>query len=73
MKNLYLEKLKRMDGQTLMDECNATGKIMERKEPMTYDEKFRALLCFKYAIARSDFSEEDKDMLRTAVRVMRLL
>lgn len=72
MKNIYLEKLKRMNDEELIKEVEVHGKIMERNHPMTKDEKARALLCFRFALNREDISTDDKMMLATAIRVLRL-
>jgi hypothetical protein len=73
MTHLYLAKLKRMDKEQLMAEVERHGKIMEKKEPMSEEDKNRALMCFKWAHAKGDFDERDKEMLLVAIRVMRLL
>ena len=73
MKHLYLEKLKRMSAEELLKECEVQGKVMENNHPMTKEEKARAYMCFKFAHARGNLSQEDKDMLALAIRVLRLL
>lgn len=73
MKNLYLEKLKRMSDEELIDECEKMGKIMERLSPMTKEEKSRAYMCFRFVAARPDISEDNRIMLQTALKVLRLL
>ena len=72
MKNLYLEKLKRMTLDKLLDECEMHGRKMEQPVMMK-EEKFRALLCFKYALTKKEIAEEDQAMLRTAIRILRIL
>lgn len=73
MKHLYLERLKRMTTEQLMEELNKHGKIMERHSPMTAEEKSRAYMAFKWAHAKGDFAPEDKDMMAAAIRILRLL
>jgi hypothetical protein len=73
VKNLYTEKLKKMSEDELLNEIEKHGKIMERKEPMTKDEKARALMCFRYAMNLPDIGNENRLMLATAIRVLRIL
>lgn len=40
---------------------------------MTKDERFRAMLCFKYLLTRKELAEEDAAMLRMAIRILRIL
>jgi len=70
-KNLYLERLSRMTGEEVLEEANKHGKIMERGG-MTRPEKIRAFTCFKYAAGSPKTKEDDKQMLLTALRVLRL-
>jgi hypothetical protein len=70
-KNLYLERLSRMSEQEVLEEANKHGKIMERGA-MTRPEKIRAFTCFKYAAGSPKVKEEDKQILITALRVLRL-
>lgn len=70
-RNLYLAKLAKMDEEALMEEANKHGKIMERGG-MTRAEKIRAFTCFKYAAGTPKIKEDDKQMLITALRVLRL-
>ena len=69
--NLYLTKLSKMSPEELTEESNKHGKIMERGA-MTRPEKIRAFTCFKYAAGSSKTNEDDKQMLLTALRVLRL-
>jgi hypothetical protein len=71
MKNLYLEKLKRMSLSEIMDECEQHGKRMERGH-MDRDEKKRAFICFKFASEQEGLAA-DKEMLLVALRVLKIL
>lgn len=73
MKHLYLEKLKRMTPDEILEELNKHGKILERHTPMTPEEKSRAYMAFKWAHAKCDFSPEDKNMIAATIRLLRLL
>lgn len=70
-KNLYLTKLTKMSDEELLEEANKHGKIMERGG-MTRPEKIRAFTCFKYAAGTPKIKEDDKQMLITALRILRL-
>jgi hypothetical protein len=73
MQNLYLERLKRMSDDQLVEETNKHGKIMETKSPMSKEEKVRAYCCFRFMVARPDLDPDTKQMLLTALRVLKLL
>lgn len=73
MKHLYLEKLKRMNTEKLLEECGRHGKVLENEHPMTPEQRSRAYMCFKYTHARAELDDDTKRMLETAIRVLRLL
>lgn len=73
MKNLYLEKLKRMNAEQLLEEVEKHGRVMERNHPMTPEDKSRAYMTFRFAHARGNLNEDDRRMLEVAIRVLRLL
>ena len=73
MTNLYIERLKRMSDDELLTECEKMGRIMERQAPMTKEEKHRAYICFRFVAARPDIGDDNRRMLATALRVLRLL
>lgn len=72
MRHLYLEKLKRLSKEDLLTECNLHGKKMEHGN-MTRADKDRALMCFRYAMKMEELALDDRMMLATAVRVLRLM
>lgn len=73
MTHIYLEKLKRMSAEQLLEEVERQGKIMEKNHPMTSEEKSRAYMTFRFAHARGNLNEDDRRMLEIAIRVLRLL
>jgi hypothetical protein len=73
VKNLYLEKLKRMDNEELILEVERMGKIMEQNHPLTKDEKERAMMCFRFMMQKPEVSDDNKQMLAVALRVLRIL
>ena len=73
MKHIYLERLKRMTPEEVMKECEKHGKVMENCHPMSKEQVSRAYMCFRYAHAAMPFSEDDKRMLATAIRVLKIL
>lgn len=62
-----------MSNEELLEECHGHGKIMEKREPMKKDEKIRAFIAFKYTAARPEISDDDRRLLQTALRVVRIL
>lgn len=72
MKHLYLEKLKRMTPEQLLNECHRLGKTMEQNHPLTKDEISRCYMGFKWAYEKGGFDENERQMLLTAIRVLRL-
>jgi hypothetical protein len=71
--NLYLEKLKRMDGEQLVKEMEKMGKIMETEHPLSKESKIRAQTCFSFLLNIPGVSEDDRRMLQTALKVLRIL
>ena len=73
VKNLYLEKLRRMTDEQLVDECAKMGKIMEKREPMKKEDKIRAYVAFKYTAGRPGIDEDNKRILLMGMKVLRIL
>ena len=69
--DLYLTRLSKMTDQQIMDECVFHEHVMERgfKDK---GQKIRAKQAFEAAASRPSLDSE-KEMLLTAVRVLRLL
>lgn len=71
--NLYLERLKRLTDEELREEVNKMGRRMEEKEPLTKSEKQRMYMAFRMLHGRTSTTQEDKQMLQVALRVLKLL
>lgn len=73
MQSLYLEKLKRMSDDELVKEVERIGKIMEVEHLLSKDSKIRATTCFSFVLQHPNVSEDNRRMLQTALKVLRIL
>jgi hypothetical protein len=62
-----------MNDEDLLTEVEKHGKVMERQQPMSREEKYRAYMCFRFVAAKDNVSDDNKMMLQTAIRVLKLL
>lgn len=74
--DLYAEKVRRMYDDELADECLFHGRVMEQRACanllLTPDQKSRAVTAFTEAANRHSM-EDEREMLLTALRVLRIL